>query len=102
MLTLVAERTLDELSLVRSVLSGEMPAGSLPPVLGSTSEADHRGKVALAMVLQLGGMLRRVLSVSAESDGMMYAIAGGPRIVPLPPPEEEKGPFGFAQYRTAA
>lgn len=103
MLTAVADRALNDLRLIQAVLSGEMPADHLPPVVPEAScEVAHRNAVAQIMVGRLGTMFFRMTDVAGELENVVLALAGNPRPVPLPVVEEDKPAFGFGAVRRAA
>lgn len=108
MLTLLTERVLDELTLIKSVLSGECPLSEMPePMAEVACEEEHRSQVALTLVRRLGNMVNRVRDVSNELEGVVVALAGPTRktaFMPLPgmKGKEDRSPFGFASARKAA
>jgi hypothetical protein len=101
MLALVAQRALEELTLARMTLAGELPTDKLPPVPRAKDEADHRRVVAVALIDRLSYMLSDVASVAEDADRLVYDLAGGLDLH-HPPVETEKRVFGFAAFRKAA
>ena len=101
MLSLVAERALEELSLARMTLTGELPSGKLPPVPRAKDEADHRRVVALALIDRLSNLLSDVASLAEDIDRLVYDLAGGSDLH-HPPVEVEERVFGFAPPRKKA
>src|SRR4051812_14981022 len=106
MISLVAERALAELGLIRGVLSGQVPRSELTQ-MSTSDETIHRNKVALTLVTRLGTMLNRLNGVAKEMEGIIVALAGPNRLLMMPesPDNEEGGEkrvFGFGSARREA
>jgi hypothetical protein len=93
MLALVAQRALDELTLARSTLTGDVPAEHLPPVPQAKDEADHRRVVAVALLDRMSNLLADVASITEDADRLVYDLAEGLNLH-KPPVKEEKRVFG--------
>lgn len=98
----VAERVLQELTLTRMTLDGELAVEQLPPVPEAKDEAEHRRLTALALINRLSHLLIDVLNVAEDSDRTIYGrVEELEQSVQFPVTEEPKV-FGFAAARKAA
>ena len=101
MLAHVAQRALQELNFARSTLTGEVPLKNLPLVPQAKDEEHLRRVVAVAVIDRLSILLAEVISITEDSDRMVYGLAEGLDLR-QPPEQEEKRVFGFAAFRRAA
>ena len=99
MLGHVALKILDELTLARMVLSGEIEIEKMLPVPGADSESDQRRLVALSLINHLSYLLIDVVNMAEESDRAIYGLVEGLNASGRLPVTEEKRIFGFAAAR---
>lgn len=102
MLGHVVVKILDELTVARMVLSGEIEVEKLPPIPEADSESDHRRLVALSLINHLSYLLIDVVNMAEESERAIYGLVEGLNASGRLPVTEGKRIFGFAAARKAA
>lgn len=102
MLGHVAVKVLDELTLARMILSGEIEVEKLPPIPEASGEPDHRRLVALNIIRRLSYVLLDVMNVAESADRSIYEMVEGLELQCPLPVTEEKRAFGFAAARQTA
>ena len=99
MLTLIAKRALEELTVIRAVLNGDVEIEKLPKL--ANTDGGNRRLVALKLVDHLGAMFNHIFETSALTDEELLHTTGAP-MLGNKPEEKSPEPFGFAAGRKVA
>jgi len=73
----VSERVLDELTLARMTLDGELPVEKLPAIAEARDEGERRRLTALALIDRLTHLLIDVANVAGDADRAIYGVVEG-------------------------
>jgi hypothetical protein len=98
----VAGRVLDELTLARMTLDGELPAEKLPVITEATDEGERHRLTVLALIDRLRHLLIDVANVAEDADRAIYGMVEGVELSSPSPLKEERKVFGFAAARNGA